>query len=75
MDHHQDVFLSKPRTVQEIAQWIGSSERFIWREIERGNLRAVRLGVTFVRCLPDDITAWLEHGATRPKKTEELEPA
>ena len=49
----------RPCTKRELAEQVGSTERFIELETNRGNLRAVRVGVRGIRFLPSDIVRWL----------------
>ena len=53
-----------PWTKKELCQWANCTPRFIEVEVQRGNLRAVRLGNKFVRFLPSDIESWLNSRAT-----------
>lgn len=46
---------------RELAQLLGSSEQFLFNEVWRGNLNAVRIGNDVVWFKRSDVLAWLEH--------------
>jgi excisionase family DNA binding protein len=54
----------RPATKREVAETVRCTERFLEREVNRGSLRAVRLGLRSVRFLPSDIIAWLNARGT-----------
>jgi excisionase family DNA binding protein len=60
----------RPCTKKELAAELCTTERFIEREVNRGHLRAIRLGLRSVRFLPSDVVRWLN---TRPT-TEKSQP-
>jgi excisionase family DNA binding protein len=49
----------RPQTADELAEWVGTSRRFIEGEVQRGNLRARKIGSKLVRFLRSDIADWL----------------
>jgi excisionase family DNA binding protein len=49
----------KPMSVDELAQWLGVSKRYIHYQTARGHLRKISLGKTLVRILPGDVAVWL----------------
>jgi len=55
---------SKPLTKQELAGFLGVSERFLELEINRGRLRAVRLSNRLLRFRPIDVERWMESSLT-----------
>jgi predicted DNA-binding transcriptional regulator AlpA len=59
-------FLETAHSIGEIAQYTATSDRYIYSEIERGNLpEPTRLSSGVVRFFPDDIREWLEGGAPK----------
>jgi excisionase family DNA binding protein len=54
----------RPLTKVELAQWLGTTPRFLETEVRRGALRACRLGKRSVRFLPSDVAAWMNANTT-----------
>jgi predicted DNA-binding transcriptional regulator AlpA len=75
-----DSFFWRARSIQELSAFMGCTDRFIHSEIDRGHLKARKIGGKFVRLLPSDIREWLDSGISKPKeqkvasKSEEAEP-
>jgi hypothetical protein len=57
-----ETFFWRARSIQELSQYIGSTEAFIRSEIKSGRLRARTLNTRYIRILPEDIRAWLDAG-------------
>jgi hypothetical protein len=70
-----DPFFQKPRSPEEIAEWINFPERSVWKAIKSGDLHAVKLSKKCVRCFPEDIIRWFENKATKSKPGTALEHA
>jgi excisionase family DNA binding protein len=68
MDIYSDPFFSKRRSIDELAEYLTATRPFLWDQIAKGKLRAVRLTPKFIRVMPDDLREWLERSATRPKE-------
>jgi hypothetical protein len=54
----------RPLSKRELADWAGTTERFLEKEVGRGALRACRLGRRSVRFLPSDVAAWMNSNPT-----------
>jgi|GEM_PF-5114316 len=69
MTAHDSLQPSPPAalTITEVAALTRTGKTFVWGEISRGNLRAVRLGSRCTRVLPADLEIWLERGAMPPE--------
>jgi excisionase family DNA binding protein len=50
-------------TLPEAARRIGTSRRFLEKQIAAGHLRAVKLSARCVRIRPGDLAAWMERRA------------
>jgi excisionase family DNA binding protein len=59
-----DVIFERPRSIEEIARYLGSTEKFIRTKIDRGELKARRLSPRLIRVMPGDLRRWLEASAT-----------
>jgi len=46
-------------TVQELAQYLGTGTRYVYRLTSERRIRSVRVGKT-VRFRPEDVAAWLD---------------
>lgn len=55
---------SKLYAVKQVAEPLEAHENFVWREIRKGHLRAVKLTAKFIRLRGQDVNAWLERGVT-----------
>jgi len=71
---------SKIYTVKQVAEPLEAHENFVWREIRKGRLRAVKLTAKFIRLRGVDVNEWLERGVTslstkEPNHTKELQDA
>ena len=55
---------NRPFSPSELAEWIGSSRRYIEGEVKSGRLRARKLSRRLVRFMPSDIAAWLAGSST-----------
>ena len=62
-----EEFLSRARSIQEIAKLLGCTELFIRKQIEYGNLKAYKFGNRFMRVMPEDLRAWLDEAASHVK--------
>jgi excisionase family DNA binding protein len=51
-------------SLEELADWLGVSRRFLEVQIEKGRLRVLRISPRLVRILPGDVAKWLDHAAT-----------
>jgi excisionase family DNA binding protein len=74
LSDYEDPFFLKPRSVEEIAEWLGATPSFVYREIVRGKLRGLKFTPKSIRIMPEDIRDWLEHAATKPKRKQENAP-
>jgi excisionase family DNA binding protein len=77
MDLFED---SRIYTVKQVAEPLEAHENFVWREIRKGHLRAVKLTAKFIRLRGRDVNEWLERGVTPPSikepgHTKELQDA
>ena len=63
---------SKIYKVRQVAGRIESTKDFVWREIRRGNLPAIRLASNLVRLKGADVNEWLARRVTTPA-TDEVE--
>ncbi len=59
---------SKMYRIRQVAERIESTKDFVWREIRRGNLPAIRLASNLIRIKGSDLNAWLAHGVTVAKE-------
>jgi hypothetical protein len=50
---------TRPATKAEVAENVPCTPRFVELEVNRGNLRAVRVGERGIRFLPSDVVKWL----------------
>jgi excisionase family DNA binding protein len=57
--HLSDWPFKRPCTKEELAEQVRCTKRFLEHEVNRGHLRAVRLGLRSVRFLPSDVVRWL----------------
>ena len=57
-------FLDKPRSIDEVAEFLGCTRRFLASEIAAGRLRARRLSARLIRIMPEDLRHWLDAAAT-----------
>jgi excisionase family DNA binding protein len=66
----EEDFYSKPRSITELAEYLGISKRFVQYEVARGNLKVLRLSANVVRLLPADIKAWMDERTSKeePKR-------
>jgi excisionase family DNA binding protein len=60
----KDDIPERPLTPSELAQWVGTSRRFIESQVRLGKLRARRISPRAVRFLRSDIAAWLSSSST-----------
>jgi len=58
----------KPFTKKTLAAWVGTSERFIEKEVAAGRLRRIVLGTHRIRFLVRDVNDWLEARASEEVK-------
>ena len=64
----KDPFLDdRPKSVEEVAAYLGCTEEFVRQQIRAGKLRATRLTSRFIRIQTRDIQEWLESGVTIPR--------
>lgn len=63
IDFNHPVF-AKASTISEIASFIGADDKFISREIAKGNLRARKFNRRMLRILPFDLVSWLKRAET-----------
>jgi excisionase family DNA binding protein len=61
-----DRVVSKPCTVDQLAEYLDATPRFVRNEIAAGRLRARRLSARLIRILPSDLQQWLDASATTP---------
>ena len=61
-----DPVVSKPCTVDQLAEYLDATPRFVRNEIAAGRLRARRLSARLIRILPSDLQQWLDASATTP---------
>jgi excisionase family DNA binding protein len=62
----KDPVVSKPCTVEKLAEYLDATPRFVRSEIAAGRLRARRLSARLIRILPTDLQQWLDASATTP---------
>jgi excisionase family DNA binding protein len=62
----KDPVVSKPCTVEKLAEYLDATPRFVRNEIAAGRLRARRLSARLIRILPIDLQQWLDASATTP---------
>jgi hypothetical protein len=63
IDFNHPIF-QKASTCAEIGEFLGTDEKFLFREISRGNLRDRKFNARMLRILPQDLIAWLERAQT-----------
>ena len=56
-------FFDRPRSADEVAEYLGSSRNFVIAQIHSKKLRAIMVGGRFIRILPADLRAWLDKNA------------
>jgi excisionase family DNA binding protein len=66
---YEDPFFSKPRSIEEIADYLGATRTFVYREVVRGKLRGLKFTQKLIRVMPGDLRDWIEQAATQPKQT------
>ena len=66
---YEDPFFSKPRSIEEIADYLGATRTFVYREVVRGKLRGLKFTQKLIRVMPGDLRDWIEQVATQPKQT------
>jgi hypothetical protein len=54
----------RPMTLDELAQWLGTSRRFLEGQINCGKLRVRKISPRCIRILPNDVARWLDQAAT-----------
>jgi excisionase family DNA binding protein len=59
-------FFQRPHSIEEVAEYLGSTRDYIGRQIYSGKLRARKLSAKFVRIMPSDLIEWLDAAATKP---------
>ena len=59
-----EPIFARPRSVDEIAEWIDCTPKFLRTEIFAGRLRARKLSKRFGRIMPSDLRAWLDQAST-----------
>jgi hypothetical protein len=59
-----EEFLSRPRSINEISDWLNCTPRFLYREATAGRLKVRKLSHCLVRVMPADLKRWLDDGAT-----------
>jgi len=57
-------FFTRPRTIDEVAGFLGCTRRFVASEIAAGRLRARRLSARLIRIMPGDLRSWLDQAST-----------
>jgi len=62
--HIAEDIPNRPLTPSELAEWLGTSRRFIEGQVRLGNLRARKISPRAVRFLRSDIAAWLASSST-----------
>jgi excisionase family DNA binding protein len=65
-------FMSQAHSVPECAEFLNCSIKFLKDEIDRGNLRARKIGERFIRILPRDLQEWLDKGDTIGRQEVEV---
>jgi excisionase family DNA binding protein len=55
---------AKPMSVDELANWLDVSRRFVETQIEKGYLRVRKISPRCIRILPGDVAQWLDRTAT-----------
>lgn len=61
--------IDKPYTVEQVAEILSTNKRAVYREIRRGNLRAVKLGREY-RVPADSLQAFLNPTAQSKVETQ-----
>ena len=59
-----DDIPNRPLSPNELAEWLGTSRRFIEGQVQSGKLRARKISPRAVRFLRSDIAAWLASSST-----------
>jgi excisionase family DNA binding protein len=59
-DANCERLIERPVSVKEAAEAVNVSERFLWEEIYRGNLRCRKLSARLVRISPQALQNWWE---------------
>jgi hypothetical protein len=67
----EDLFFSKSRTIRETAEYMQSTEAWVRSEITRGHLHVRKFGKKFVRILPEDLRAWVDHATKQTSEKQE----
>jgi hypothetical protein len=63
---YEDGRINRPLTKLELSDYSQWTPRSLEREVEKGNLVAVRIGARDVRFRPEDIRAWLAKNPVSP---------
>jgi excisionase family DNA binding protein len=61
-----DPVVSKSCTVDQLAEYLDATLRFVRNENAAGRLRARRLSARLIRIFPSDLQQWLDASATTP---------
>jgi excisionase family DNA binding protein len=59
-----DDIPDRPLSPNELAQWLGTSRRFIEGQVQSGKLRARKISPRAVRFMRSDIAVWLASSST-----------
>jgi hypothetical protein len=57
-------FLSRPRSVEALAEYLDTTPHFVRKEIQAGRLKARRFSSRMIRLMPGDVQQWLDAAST-----------
>jgi hypothetical protein len=66
----------RPMSIDQLAEWLGVSRRFVNYQMARGYLRRVAFTRHVVRVLPEDVAEWIANAKNQKKAgPTQTEPA
>jgi excisionase family DNA binding protein len=66
MSLENDPFFERPRSIKEVALYLGATRVHIERQILAGKLRARKFSTRFIRIMPADLREWMDACSTKP---------
>ena len=61
-----EKIFTRASTLEEVAEYVGCTIRFLYEEIKSGLLNARRISSGMIRIEPADLRKWLEQSQTNP---------
>jgi hypothetical protein len=68
------ALFERPKTIDELAEWLRTTRQFLKSEVDAGLLRARHLNVRTTAFLASDVQRWLDKKASDARKKKETAP-